>query len=67
MGQAELLQENITLKQQNEVLHSCWCDAQSRASSSANRCMNLLADISKKDARIAELEQLCREFGVIAA
>ena len=58
----QLRRENKTLLQQNEQLHTCWGEAQKRASVSANRCINLIADISERDARIKELEQRLREI-----
>ena len=60
MKSVEIIKENKMLRQHNEVLHNCWQDAQRRANSSAARCMNLIADISVRDARIQELEEkLC--------
>lgn len=60
MDITEVQKELVMLRKNNEVLHHCWQEAQKRANASQKRCVNLIEDISKRDARISELEQkLC--------
>lgn len=53
---ARLRQENVVLRQHNEVLHTCWVEAQGRANATSKRCLSLADDLAKQNEVINELQ-----------